>query len=450
MKRLTLLTACVAVAAAAFAEGHQVNTLSAKQIGMAHSGIAMKLGAESMFFNPAGLSFSDRTLDLSASFSAIMATASCTHDGSKYTTDNKASTPMTVNAAFRVFDNLQAGVSFFTPYGSSINWTDNWAGAVLNQNVSLKVYTLQPTVSWRLTSRLSVGAGLMVSWGSVDLNKGLVPAATLDQVMKMMVAAGQLPSQVPMFGQTVPASINLNGSAGVVAGINAGVMFDVSETLTLGASFRSQQNMRVKAGSASLSYANEVAHQILSSKLDVLDQANFKAEMPTPWVLGLGASWKPAPAWTLAFDARLTGWKAYKSLDVEFLSEQLTPYNQYITKDYRNAWAFSLGAQWAVTRRLDLRAGVMVDTTPVNKAHYNPETPGMTKVEPTVGLSFRPVPSLSVDAAFMYVAGTGMKSATGDYDDLLSKSLGQPYQKTFTADYGTHAFIPALGLSYSF
>ncbi len=34
---------------AAMAEGYQVNTLSSSQLGMGHTGIAMKLGAESQF-----------------------------------------------------------------------------------------------------------------------------------------------------------------------------------------------------------------------------------------------------------------------------------------------------------------------------------------------------------------------------------------------------------------
>lgn len=37
------------------AEGYQVNAQSTKQAGMGHVGVAMKLGAESMHFNPAGL-----------------------------------------------------------------------------------------------------------------------------------------------------------------------------------------------------------------------------------------------------------------------------------------------------------------------------------------------------------------------------------------------------------
>lgn len=49
----------------------------------------------------------------------------------------------------------------------------------------------------------------------------------------------------------------------------------------------------------------------------------------------------------------------------------------------------------------------MLDLSPVNREYYNPETPGMTKIEPSVGLSFRPMPQLSIDFAFMYVFGTG-------------------------------------------
>ena len=53
------------------AEGYQVNTLSARQLGMAHTGVAMKLGAESMIFNPAGLAFSKRTFDITGAFTAV-------------------------------------------------------------------------------------------------------------------------------------------------------------------------------------------------------------------------------------------------------------------------------------------------------------------------------------------------------------------------------------------
>ena len=53
MKKTLLLLAAVATASGAFAEGYQVNNFSARQAGMANVGTAMKLGAESIYFNPA-------------------------------------------------------------------------------------------------------------------------------------------------------------------------------------------------------------------------------------------------------------------------------------------------------------------------------------------------------------------------------------------------------------
>lgn len=445
MKKIVLGAIAAAATLTASAEGYQVNTLSARQIGMAHTGTAMNLGAESMFFNPAGLGFLDKTLDVSASVSGIMATASATTGGQKYTTDNNVSTPIMVGAAFSIYDNLKAGITFYTPYGSSINWTDNWPGAVLNQSVDLKVYTIQPTVAWKILPRLSVGAGLILSWGTVDLNKGLVSASSMDAVLTAM--------QSPVrFGNTTPASVNLNGTADVAFGANFGAKYDINDRWAVGASFRTQMNMKVKAGQASLKYANEAAETILSS-LKVLNESDFKSEMPCPWVLSLGATYKPIDKLLLAFDARLTGWKAYKSLDIEFLSEQLTPFNQYITKDYKNAWGFSLGAEYAVTKRFDARAGIMIDTTPVNSEHYNPETPGMTKVEPSLGFSFRPIPQLSIDLGVMYVAGLGKDNAVCDYTDLLAAQnpqLGLSPKAEFKADYTVHAWIPSIGVNFSF
>lgn len=467
MRKILITIFAAATCLAAFAEGYQINSLSAKQIGMGHTGIALKLGAESMFFNPAGMAFMDKTMDISASVSGIMAYCTATENNAKYETDNNISTPLGIHAAFSIYDNLKAGISFYTPYGSSINWTDNWPGAVLNQNVSLKVFTLQPTLSWAITPKLSVGAGAMISWGSVDLNKGLVTASSADLAIDALKAIGQLPDATPGFGHTSPASVNLVGNATPTVGLNAGAMYNFNEKWTVGVSLRTLMKMKLKAGDAHVRYANAIAQNLLGENLDLIDNANFRAEMPCPMVIGAGVSYKPIDRLTLAFDARLTFWKAYKQLDIEFLAEQLTPYNQNIVKKYRNAMCYSLGAQYAVTPRFDARVGLMIDTTPVNSDYYNPETPGMTKIEPTIGLSFRPIPRLSVDLAFMYITGTGIDGAQCTYPDLLGATMikkltdaGLPQQiidsfgfrtaGTFRADYRLHAFTPSIGFSYSF
>ena len=422
---------------AASAEGYQINTLSARQNGMGHTGTAMKLGAESMIFNPAGLGFLDKTLEFQGSVTGIFAHATAKVNGVEYKTANDPSTPMAFNLGMSVYDNFKVGVSFYTPYGSGINWGDNWPGAVLNQRVALKAFTFQPTLAWRIIPGLSVGAGAMVTFGNVNLDKGLVSETSMNTVLGAM-------GNDYRFSDT-PASINLQGKAAVTVGVNAGVMWDIDPRWTVGVSFRSKMNLKVKCGDASVRFANEMARQILESQLGIRDKANFKASMPAAAVLNAGVAYKPIDKLVLAFDAQWTGWSAYKSLDIEFLSETLTPYNQYIAKNYSNSWTFHLGAQYDLTNRFQLRAGMMVDTTPVSKTHYNPETPGMTKIEPSVGFSFSPVKYFSIDASLLYVAGLGVDGASCTYSDLLLKR-----DMTFTADYKVHAWNPSIGFRVSF
>ncbi|RXE64721.1 aromatic hydrocarbon degradation protein, partial [Muribaculaceae bacterium Isolate-002 (NCI)] len=150
-----------------------------------------------------------------------------------------------------------------TPYGSSINWTDNWPGSVLSQNVSLKVFTIQPTLAWAINDKFSIGAGLMVTWGNVDLNKGLVTPYTADKAITALKELGKLPVATPDFGSTTPASDNLNGTSEIAVGFNVGAMYNINEQWTVGASYRSQMGMKVKAGNAHVKYANAIAQGIL-------------------------------------------------------------------------------------------------------------------------------------------------------------------------------------------
>lgn len=419
------------------AEGYQVNTLSTRQLGMGHAGIGMKLGAESQFFNPAGMAFMTDNVDLSASINAIMPTCKAIVGGESYKTDNDPSTPFSVFGSFSILDNLKAGISVYTPYGSSINWTDNWPGATLNQSVKLQAFTVQPTVSWRIIPQLAVGAGLTVTWGSVDLHKGLISGAELDAMLQMLGVDYR-------FGMITPASVALNGKSGIACGVNLGVMYDISNSVTAGVNFRSKSMLNVKAGKTEVSYATSdpTILGLLTSRLDGISKTEFSAEMPCPATLGFGVSWHNARV-VADVDAQLTFWNAYKSLDISF--EGAPQFDQHLEKNYHNSWLVRGGVEWKASKKLDLRAGLMVDFSPCDKEYYNPETPGMTKIEPTIGLTFRPIPCLGVNVGAMYVAGLGEDNASYTSTNVLT---GQP--TTFTADYRLHSFTASVGVSLQF
>lgn len=454
MKRTTILAAMATLALSASAEGYQVNTFSSKQLGMGHAGVAMKLGAESILFNPGALAMSDKTFELSGSITAISADAWATSNGVKYETDNDISTPMNISSAFKIYDNFYGGIALFTPYGSGINWGEHWPGAVLNQDVKIKVFTVQPTVSWRPLKNLSVGAGLMINWGSVDLSKALLTGSSLNPLLKAM----GMPDEALYSPEASPASVNLKGSSNLALGFSVGALWDINKQWSLGMSFRSRSLLTVEKGDARVSYSG-AAENMLTPILDNLNNTNFRASLPAPYVLTLGTAFKPIDNVTIALDVQLNGWKTYKSLNIEF--DDLEAFNQSLTKNYKNCLTYHVGAQWGVTQRCDLRCGLMVDTSPCDKNFYNPETPGQLRIEPSVGFSFRPMKNLSIDLAFMYVHGCGTDNATGVYDNLVYKvaaqispdmpgALGLKPQGTFTADYKVRAYMPSFGLSYSF
>ena len=435
--RALILSASLLGATAVMAEGYQVNTISTRQLGMGHTGFALKLGAESQFFNPAGMAFMDKTVDLSASMTAISPTCTAIVDGKKYKTDNDISTPFSVFGAFSIYDNLKAGIGVYTPAGSKINWTDNWPGSTLNQSVSLAAFTVQPTVSWRIIPKLAIGAGLTMTWGNVDLHKGLITGKQFDAIL------GAMGSDM-RFGDITPASAVLTGSARMAFGVNLGAMYDISDHVTAGVNFRSKSMMKVKSGTTEVKYgtSDPTILGILSSKLDGISKTNFSAEMPCPATLGFGGSWHNSRV-TADVEAQLTFWSAYKVLDIKF--DGAPQFDQHLEKNYKNSWLVRGGVEWKATQRLDLRAGMMLDFSPCDKDFYNPETPGMTKVEPTVGLTFRPIPNLGINAAFLYIAGIGVDGAYYTSTNVLT---GKPDK--FTADYRLHAFVGSIGVSLSF
>ena len=463
MKKIPLSILAFAASLTMMGEGYQVNTLSVKQEGMAHTGVAQKLGSESMIFNPAGMGFMDKTIDISASVSPIFSTATATlEDGSKYETSNDVSTPLQVSAAFSILDNLKAGITFNTPYGSGINWTENWPGATFSQSTKLQVYNIQPTVAYKILPNLSVGAGLMIAWGSVDLNKGLLSASSINSIIPGVVQQQLIQQGIPadmitpeiiekhasalyLDNNITPASLNLKGSAEVAFGFNVGAMWDITDNLTIGANYKSKMDMKVKSGDATVSYniPNETVKGIVQSKLNALNNSKFAAQLPAVSQLTFGVTYKPIEKLTLAFDAQMSGWSAYDELEIDFDGLD-APFDQKLEKNYSDAWAFRLGAQYNLSKRFDLRAGFIVDTTPVDDNLYNPETPGMTRLEPTVGFSFRPTENISIDAAFTYITGVSREGSI-ESKDLLT---GQP--NVFKAKYGIEAYIPAIGVSYSF
>lgn len=431
MKKFFLSLSVIFLFISVLAEGYQVNVLSTKQTGMGHAGTGMKLGAESMHFNPAGLVYLRKHVDMSLGVAGVFSNAKYEQGNYSAKTDNPVGTPVYGYVGYRIYDNLAAGISLTTPYGNSLKWPKAWKGAHLIQDISLKSYVLQPTISYKILDNLSIGVGLQLALGKVTLSRALLPVGSL------------VPLLGPDYEDIVPVSATLDGKAKVKVGYNIGVMYDVCDKVTLGLSYRSRIRMKVKEGTAELDYASEKIKTMLDAtgQIPPLDKGTFHAQLPLPSNTTLGVSYRPADRWEVALDLQFVGWQAYDSLNVVFNEKILQIEDIKAEKDYKNTMIYRVGAQYMATERFDVRMGIYYDQSPIRKHNYNPETPGMGKLGFSTGLSFEPYQNLQIDFAFLYIQGI---SRDGSYPDKYS-----PDGK-FSGHYKSNAYTASIGLAYCF
>ena len=493
MKKILLALAAAGMTAGAFAEGYQVNNFSARQAGMANVGTAMKLGSESIYFNPAAAAFQESKFDISLGATGILSSVTASTlptaaNGYKSdlqeTSDNKMSTPLHMYINYKPSKRWSVGLGFYTPNGSSMNWGSNWSGAHLIQDINLAAYTIQPTVSFKICDRLSIGAGLMITWGNFDLSRSLLSQATrqglitgmLDPKITQLTAAigngaltgeelAQAQATLQMLQQgkgylenTMDQSIvsaKLSGNANVAVGVNAGILWDINDHWSLAMSYRSRMNMKVDRGRAVMNIAPEAAALIeqlgqLSSNtqlIPALDKGTFHTELPLPTTVTWGVSYRPNAKWQMAVDLQWIGWSAYKDLNVAFNETELGIKDIYSVKNYSNTLSARFGAEYRALNWLTARAGIYFDESPVDSNYLNPETPSMTKIAYSLGASFQLARSLALDLAYCYVSSADPER-TGSYP-IYGYSSGQ-LEEVFTRNYKLHAHVVSFGMRISF
>ena len=470
------------IAITSYAEGYQVNSLSAKQLGMGHVGTALKLNCESLFFNPAAITFQKTKFDFSIGMAGISpsSTYATLNDYSGATpsiskSKKGMSTPMYAYFTYKATEDLAIGVALNTPFGSSLDWGHNWAGAHLVQDINLQSFSLQPTISYKFWDKVSVGVGLSISWGNFDLSRSMLPVG--ENTNKLLAAMLQknpgAASVITAAGDNALVSARLDGDAKIAYGFNIGVMYDICEEWTVGMSYRSKTEMTVNEGAAKLNYLNDNVKGVLTAIPDLipeLEKGTFTASLPAPSTLSFGASFRPTQKWELAVDLQWVGWSAYENLNVKFNESELKLADINSVKNYDNTFMFRVGGQYHVNEFLTARMGMYVDESPVRSDFMNPETPSMTKISYTGGLTINPTKFMSIDLSYGYI-GSADPERTGTYpyfdnltyvvmkngamvggmpeaqaDKMAKEAANQP----FSGNYSVSAHMFSIGLSFRF
>ncbi|HRY34083.1 MAG TPA: outer membrane protein transport protein [Bacteroidales bacterium] len=389
------------------AGGFQVSLHGQKQIGMGSVGTSLVHDASCMFFNPGGLAMMKQKVSVSGGVSFLRSYAVFSKDNTDYQaeTNNPMGTPFTFYAAMRVNEKLAAGLAVNTPYGNRLKWGDHWAGRYLIQDISLASVFFQPTLSYKIHPNLSLGAGLVYALGNVDMNKA-VPVSS---------QGGQ------------DGKVNIKGS-GSSFGYNLGLLFR-KDKLSIGIDYRSRVDMELDEADASFQVPASLSGNFPADN-------KTKVSLPLPANLDIGASYALSDKLTAGFSLNYVFWEVYDSLIFDFQTNTPALADSRNPREYKNRLIVRVGAQYAFSDKLTVRAGGYYDPTPVNPDYFNPETPSLDITALSCGFSYYPMEKLSIDASFLYLMGSEMQM--------------QYQPENFGGTYKTRIYIPGIGISYGF
>lgn len=373
-KILSFFLACSIFSDNLFAGGSKVGLQGIKQIGMAHTGVGFAQDASTIYFNPAGMSFVIN--QFVGGMNALIPSTSFLEKGTNITTDATAQvfTPLAAYGQLKLSKRINVGIGAYTPFGSGVMYPAEWTGRYTLTEVSLQTIFIQPTVSFRITDKLSIGGGYIFANGRVNLEKDLPIASSTN---------------------SNDAHARLNGDA-KGNGYNVGIYYKNDKRFNFGVTYHSEVTMNVDEGTADFTNIPTALSTTFPAK------NTFVTELDLPAELAVGTSFKLNKRTTFAADFNYTYWKTFDSLGFDYGLNTSSVTDAKSPRLYENAMAFRAGIQYDASRNTQLRVGAFFDQTPIQNGYVSPELPDNDRLGLTAGASFKLEDRLQLDLSIMY------------------------------------------------
>lgn len=407
-----LAGAFLATATLAYGAGYKINEQGAKAMGMANAFAAQADDPTALYYNPAGIAYlKGAQINLG---SLVIAVPQTEFTGTTPLSGNPplgtGTTPVYEQAKRDLFISptlyatyslervpVTFGLGINSIYPLAKSWDDSSTFRNQIQNISIKPINFQPTVAYRFDDwHLAVAAGLDVTHAIVSLQK-TVYSPYIDPT-----------NPTPPAGAYEVGNLGVDGTATDV-GYNLGVRWQPVPPLTFGVSYRSEITLHVK-GDANFLATTPTGYGAIGltntapfpySRTRVTSAASTDITLPDSLILAV--AWKPMEKLTLEFDAERTGWSCFDKLQINFDSPQFAAFNnQPDAKNWKDAWAYKVGGQYALTKMVDLRAGYAYDTSPIPDSTLGPELPDADRHNVSFGLGLHN-DYATVDLAYMWV-----------------------------------------------
>lgn len=321
---------------------------------------------------------------------------------------------------------LVAGLAVYTPSGLGAAWPGEdfapvTAGRPYNWSSRIGLITVSPVLAWRIDETFSVGAAINANFGAFDVqtHAGVVPLPAGAGEFDL----GQYKESLDGFGW--------GATFGVLVAPPGG-------RYRLGLTVRTPSRVRF-SGEASIS------NLLL---LDEPDVSDLEREVVFPLWIAAGAAYRPIDRLLLSADVHWTRWSSLGRIDGEFADPAWAPLiglagKDSLLLDWRNTAQLRVGAEYALTPALALRAGYYRDPSPAPDRTMNVLLPSADFNVLTLGLGYA-LDELRLDFGLEYLAGA---ARTVDFAKTVTDPL---WETAMPGTYDFSIWVPNVSVSYRF
>lgn len=270
--------------------------------------------------------------------------------------------PSTLYLTHRFNATVSAGIGLFNPFGLGTDWGGTWEGRYIATNSEMKTYNINPALSFRLAPRLFLAAGLDILF--------------LDATLKSKINSGM--------GFDIGQTFKGDGRG---LGYNAGLLYDVTDHISLGVAYRSEIKVNVEG-------RGKFEPQIPT----FLENSSGEADITLPQQVFAGISYKGLDRLILEMGLRWEDWSCFRQLKVKFDNGlQAVPQ----PRRWNDTFAYNLGAEYRYSDIVTLRTGYLYGKNPVPDSTFDPSIPDSDTHLFTIGGGLN-LGNCTVDLAYAY------------------------------------------------
>ncbi len=395
--------ALLVMAGSAAASGFALLEQSGSALGNSFAGGAASAeDASTIFYNPAGMSrlsgsqiaFAGTAIRPSAKFSGAVPGGVPFQTAGAGTGGDAGSWGLAPSGYFAMEVNPQTriGLGINAPFGLQTQYDANWMGGFQGVESKIQTVNLNPAISFKINTAVSIGAGLNYQHMNGELSSLTnYPAA----VYATAVAAGA-PVGTAVAAATPYANVQgvstLTGSDSAW-GYNFGALFDLSPQTRLGVAYRSKIKYNL---SGNVSFAGVPSALAASFAVQPVTLA-----ITMPDTFSFSGFHKLDDKWDVMADATWTGWSVLQQLNV--VTATGASLGTPTPENWKNTWRIAFGSNYHYSETWTARMGVAYDQSPVSDQFRTVRIPDANRTWLSVGGQYKPGKDSALDFGYAHL-----------------------------------------------